>query len=74
MLRRGESREGGELESCNFRAIWTACYGKECMCLCRRVKEQMKRRGGDRRRRRRRREKARREGSKLRLQRGSVSE
>lgn len=40
----GDRREGGEVESCNFRAIWTTCYGKECMCLCRRVKEQMKRR------------------------------
>lgn len=36
------------MESCNFRAIWTACYGKECMCLCRRVEQQMKRREEER--------------------------
>ena len=27
-------------------AMCTTCYRKECMCLCRRVKKQMKRRGG----------------------------
>ena len=63
----GEPQGRREVESCNFRAIWTACYGKECMCLCRRVKEQMKRRGGGGKKRGG-------EGSRQRLQRGSVSE
>lgn len=64
----GEELEGRrETESCCSGAMWTTCYEKEC-CLCRRVKEQMKRReggGGGRGKKGRR-------GLKLGLQRGSA--